>query len=427
MGIIILLVLFFTELFFLVWSVKSKKDHKAEKSITTISEAIIFILLSLTGVIEFGFRYYGIAILLAILVIISIVNLISKKEKEYKTSRNAGKLIGKTLLYMIFIFPAILFPQYKNIEPSGQYDVGIADYVYTDTSRLEEYSTTGENRTVSVKVYYPLDAEGKFPLAVFSHGAFGFSMSNHSTFEELASNGYIVASINHPYHAFYDNTSYGRLVTVDPNVITTLMSLNGKDETQEEFDYSKQLLKLRVDDMNFVVDTLKQNAENNTDEVMSLIDTDKIGLFGHSLGGATSAELGRERNDIDAVIVIDGTLLGDELDFVDDKLIITTDPYPVPMLDIFGENHYNDAQKYADMYPNLLITKYTDKVQNVVLLGTGHLNMTDLPLFSPILAKYLGTGTVDSRECIENMNTIIREYFDWQLKGKENPELKGEY
>jgi predicted dienelactone hydrolase len=37
-------------------------------------------------------------------------------------------------------------------------------------------------------------------VVVFSHGAFGVRNSNTTTFLELASRGFIVASIDHPYH-----------------------------------------------------------------------------------------------------------------------------------------------------------------------------------------------------------------------------------
>ena len=49
--------------------------------------------------------------------------------------------------------------------------------------------------------------------------------------------------------------------------------------------------------------------------------------------------------------------------------------------------------------------------------GSGHMNFTDLPLFSPMLASMLGTGDIDARACIEKTNTLVLAWFDEHLKG----------
>lgn len=52
------------------------------------------------------------------------------------------------------------------------------------------------------------------------------------------------------------------------------------------------------------------------------------------------------------------------------------------------------------------------------IVGTGHMNFTDLPMFAPPLAKMLGTGSVDPEECMLTVNRITLEFFDSFLKGK---------
>lgn len=105
------------------------------------------------------------------------------------------------LVFSFAIIPAIIFPQYKNPEITGNHKIETSSYTFTDENRIEEFTDTGENRKVTVEFWYPKEAEGKYPLIIFSHGAFGVKMSNTSTFMELASNGYVVCSIDHPYHA----------------------------------------------------------------------------------------------------------------------------------------------------------------------------------------------------------------------------------
>ena len=105
------------------------------------------------------------------------------------------------LLVVIAVTPALIFPQYKLPKMTGKHEVATVNYTYTDQSRIETFTNTGENRKVNVEFWYPKDAGGKYPLVVFSHGAFGMKTSNTSTFMELASNGYVVCSIDHPYHS----------------------------------------------------------------------------------------------------------------------------------------------------------------------------------------------------------------------------------
>lgn len=213
MGIIILSVLAAVEIFFMIWNITAKNTHGAEKSIAVIAEAAIFAVLSVAGIIMWGFRYFAIAILLAAFALVGAIVLITKKSKAYKTSSTVLKTIGKLVLISIAVFPAILFPQYKQLETSGSYEIGEKTYVFTDETRKETFSDSDINRSVTVEVYYPENADEKCPLVVFSHGAFGFYGSNYSTFAELASNGYIVASINHPYHAFFDTRSAPFVIT----------------------------------------------------------------------------------------------------------------------------------------------------------------------------------------------------------------------
>jgi len=63
----------------------------------------------------------------------------------------------------------------------------------------------------------------------------------------------------------------------------------------------------------------------------------------------------------------------------------------------------------------------------VVFHNAGHLNFTDLPLASPVLAKMLGVGKVDARTCIENVNEMVLIWFDYYLKGVGELNLKAEY
>ena len=428
MGFIALLVLVAVELFFMTWSIVSKKIHAQEKSIVRISEFLLLAVLLATGVFQFGFRFMAIAGVLLIQAILAIAALKRKTEKPYKLSSVIVLFFLVCLLYTGALMLAIICPQYTTPAISGEYDVASAKYTWTDESRVERFSDTGENRSLTVEFWYPENAGEACPLVVFSHGAFGFSGSNYSTFAELASNGYVVASIGHSYQAFYTLDTAGKFTLVNTDFLNTAMAVQN-NEIEDAYPITQAWMELRTADENFVLDTIiRQTKENTADALFSLIDTEKIGLFGHSMGGASSAQIGRDRDDIDAVIVLDGTMLGEVLDHVDGVDVLNTTAYPVPLLNIYAEDHYANAMATdGEAYANFYASKNALNANELVIKRAGHLNFTDLPLFSPVLARALGVGTVDARYCIETTNQLVLEYFNCYLKGKAVPQFEKEY
>ena len=223
------------------------------------------------------------------------------------------------LLVVFAVTPALILPQYKlpPRRPASTRSPPSND-TYTDKSRIETFTNTGENRKVNVEFWYPKDAGEKMPLVVFSHGAFGMKTSNTSTFMELASNGYVVCSIDHPYHSLYTKDADGTHRN-GRSVIHTgsrLAATTASTMSETAFDLQQKWMKLRTADMNFVLDTIVERAKDSgSGQVYQLVDSGKIGLIGHSLGGEASAQVGRERNDIGAVIDLDADLGGEYLGY----------------------------------------------------------------------------------------------------------------
>ncbi len=293
---------------------------------------------------------------------------------------------------------------------------------------------------MTIKIWYPKE-KGSYPLVVFSHGAFGVLESNTSTCTELASNGYVAVSIAHPYHAAYVKDTNGKVTIGDMGFVNQVYGDNGEDTPGGEervYENSREWMKLRTDDENFVLDTILAKVQAGEGEPFSLIDTDKIGLFGHSMGGTSSVALGRERSDIDAVIDMEGTMFSEYVDFVDGAYVYNEEPYPVPLLDINSREIYDQAVTLPEVagvdYVNFYTGEHTQEFHEVVINGISHMNYTDLALVSPLLARALcqgtsssGISTVDARTAIETINSIILNYFDYYLKDADELNLQSEY
>ena len=249
----------------------------------------------------------------------------------------------------------------------------------------------------------------------------------------LLPNGYVVASIGHPYHAMFVEDVNGKTTMVDMDFMKQVYSDNGADTDEAEravYEFSKEWIEVRTKDMHFVLDTILEKAEGKEEAPFGLIDTGHIGLFGHSMGGATAVQIGRERKDIDAVIDLEGTMAGEYVDFEKGYELYNEEPYQVPVLDVNSKavRDQIDAleREHADAnwkYVNVYLGENAADYREVIFYGAGHLNFTDLPLFSPILAKMLGVGEVDARTCIEDVNEVVLLFFNDHLKGEDSSDL----
>ncbi len=432
MGTLTLASLITLELFFLVWSIRTRDDHRKERGIVRISTLVLFGLLLATGVYVWSFRYTMLLCMLVIQAVAGAVILVRKREAPYRTRNTILRFIRNCIIIFFALLPAIILPQYEQPIPTGTYEVATAKFTWTDPSRIDDFADSVEYRALTVEFWYPDSTSEKHPLVVFSHGAFGFSGSNYSTFMELASQGYVVASIGHTHQAFYTLDTHGNLTTVDTAFIKKAVEINSTNDTEHEqdiFNTTREWMKLRIDDENFVLDTiLAECQKKSADTPFSHINTDKIGLFGHSLGGASSAQIGRERSDIDAVIVLDGTMLGEQIAFENNAVVLNDVPYPIPLLNVYAQDHYtNSKELVGDTYSNFHATQNALEAYETVFRDSGHLNFTDLPLFSPFLANLLGIGTVDTRYCIETMNTVVLEFFNCFLQDAGEPTIAKEY
>lgn len=340
-------------------------------------------------------------------------------EKSLTIPRRLLRVSGTMLLFLIALFPAILAPQFKPLPVTGEHKVSSTIYTWVDENRLETYSDTGENRTVTLEIWYPED-EGIYPLIVFSHGAGGVLESNASTCMNLASNGYVVAAIAHPYQAAFVKDVNGKITTVDPEFMSGVMTDNGSDDPVHEvkvYEIQKEWLAVRTGDINFVLDTILSRTEEQDEAPFDRIDPEKIGLFGHSLGGAAVVAVGRQREDISAVIDLEGTMLGEYQGYVDGRHTYYETSYPLPLLDVNSRQVYELTKSDTkEQYVNFYVGDHAEDFREIAVEDAGHMNFCDLAVASPLGARLLGTGKTDAWKCLANINELVLNYYNYYLK-----------
>ena len=455
MALVLLLILVITEIGFAAFECtdpEMKKSWTLKRLAVNAGEIVIFLLMLLLPGIDLSFRFKGLVILLLVRILVSAVFWLANRKNEKRKKRAA--IVWGAILSILLItggmFPAFLIADYHGRAVTGEYMPAECEAILIDTDREESFEHDGSYREVPMHFYYPENAadlpEHSLPLVIFSHGAFGYYQSNASTFLELASHGYAVISLDHPYHSFFTKDSDGKTITVDMGFFQSAMKIGGNDDMPEAeaYDMTSKWMALRESDMNVVIDQVKAAGEagevpdtwhcdgNAADRVLSVlnaIDYNKIGLMGHSLGGATAVTVGR-RDDISAAVDLDGTMLGEETGVKDGVIRTNELPYDKPLLSIDSESHHQsmvEAEEAGYVYVNNVILDNAVNGYETYFKGAAHMNFTDLPLFSPPLAKLLGTGDVDAGECIDQVNSLVLGFFDSFLKDAGEFSVKESY
>jgi predicted dienelactone hydrolase len=118
---------------------------------------------------------------------------------------------------------------------------------------------------------------GRFPLVLFSHGAGGFRLQSYPWLEQLASHGYVVATVEHPGDTFSDFVLLGRSAVELRLVVANLY---------------------RRDDVPFVLESMLADQDFGTQ-----IDVARIGAFGHSHGAVSTVQLLRRDARVRAAVL----------------------------------------------------------------------------------------------------------------------------
>ena len=474
-SILLLVVFLLIELGLFVTTLIKKQNKvtwRRNRFLANALDLVTFLIFTLFPGVDFSFRFKGLLILLVIRILIAGALWFLKRNKTGRKHPLPAAIQGALAMMVLslFMIPAFIFADYQGREVTGSYEIATTEAILVDESRVETFETDGSKREVPVHFYYPADAaeDELFPLVLFSHGAFGYYQSNTSTYMELASQGYVVVSLDHPYHSFFCKDTDGKIVTVNPDFLNEVMYVNDAVASEEEIlELSAKWLKLRTDDISFVLDSIEKytgesynkeetgwspmdakgvnaGAENYLEDcwktihpaaliqALDHVDIRHIGLMGHSLGGAASVELGRTRRDVDAVIDLDGTMLSEQLSLepsetyefegktYHEKYVINQESYPVPLFAIDSVLHHESRENATAIgmpYANTIVLEHAMEGYDTYILDTAHMNFTDLPLFAPILGQMLGTGTVDAGECVDTMNQLMLSFFNAKLKG----------
>lgn len=391
------------------------------RHIVSIAFFVAFLAITALGVLAWGARYLLLAVVLVVRAGMGVAHLAGTRHgaRPIRNGQSIRRAIVTTLLLGGATFPAVLFPQYLPIETTGEHPVRSVSYSWEDEARTETYVNTGQHRKINVQFWYPDDADEIHPLIVFSHGAFGVRTSNASLFNELASHGYVVASIDHTYHSLYTTDEDGRTTWIDVTFMRELVAENARVDREQSYGYYRKWMAVRTGDIDFVIDRISAIATSGDAHApFERVDTERIGVMGHSLGGSAALGIGRTRGDVGAVVALESPYLLDIEGVRDGAFVFTSDAYPVPVLNVYSDTGWDilaDRPQYAANHA--LRSTTSPHVFDVHIEGAGHLDLTDLSLTSPLLTRMLNqrTSAIDRVSSLRRINDLCLAFFDRYL------------
>ncbi len=399
-------------------------------------------------------------------------------------------IVTVTCLFLgLTVFLAYALPVFTLPGPTGSEAVGIQYLRLVDSNRTDPFvQASTKPRELMVKIYYPAkedpskpfspyfhgsiellryltsgygmpvflfdhlalvkthakeglqlsDRESSYPVVLFSHGAGTTMETQTSQSEDLASHGYIVVAIDHPYVSaatiFPDHTVWSREATTDFKTA----------------DPAEIITQIMADDGKFVIQSLQEMNDGKPDSIFKgRLDLQEIGYIGHSVGGAVAYNLAINDPRIKAAIDLDGTVFvsphGDPTN-VAPFLMLANDKYHVqaiqshrPLMKPWEELDDVDRKINLDLYGSReAYQKAYDKAQQnmtglvdvlktsrtlFTIEGSDHMKFTDIGLFFGIrqIRELIGIGgaTQPSR-CLEITQALTRAFFDQHLKGDAN-------
>lgn len=346
----------------------------------------------------------------------------------------------RLLIFSIVAALPIIFPVFRLPDPMGQYEIGTTKLYLVDNTRPETLTPNPDDyRELMVQVWYPAqvkpvarpaplmehmpfqfsylslvqthayqdapvsNAQSSYPVLIFSHGHVGFVEQNLTQMEELASHGYIVCSIAHPYHTIATVFPDGRVVPADSVLANNFL----KGISPSPAIYAEHL-RIWTEDTRFLIDELESIQAGDRQSLLAgKLDMARLGIFGQSFGGVTAVQVCSVDDRCQAGINLDAGLPRDYAgggDYV---------PLKKPFMFMLNENAYVSLS-------SILNTAY-----KITIRGTTHFDFTDLFLYSPMLKFTKAFGPIDGYRMVKIMNAYTLAFFDGHLKGEMSPLLDG--
>jgi dienelactone hydrolase len=243
----------------------------------------------------------------------------------------------------------------------------------------------------------------RFPVLVFSPG-FGVLPTTYTALiEDIVSHGYIVAGIVPTYFVPVTVFDDGRVVS--GRSLGPMISLS-----------------MLVGDVVFTLNQLEKTDADSASALHGRLDLTRIGLFGHSRGGATSFEAAKEDQRVKAVIDLDGTLIGTvaQQGLAKPSALILSGDFLTQQRELESASKDDPRQRVLDAYD--VVFRSGAPGYRLILPSTTHMSFSDVGWLPFMSDSYKATlGTIDRTRALRVAEDYIEAFFNRHLKGEPSP------
>ena len=337
--------------------------------------------------------------------------------------------------------------------PTGPYRVGRAIYDWTDTSRADPFSPSSHRpRELSVWVWYPAsvpagarraaylpsdwqdavqgtdflhtradaittnswddvplaDASQRYPVLVFMPG-FGRIAADYTTLaEDLASHGYVVFSVNPTYLSDDVVLGSGRVVAANRKIAEAVDNSTGRDV------WGARVVEGEAADMRFALERADVLDRTTGQRFAGRLDTSRVGLLGHSIGGAAATRGCELEPRCAGAVNLDGAMFGP----------VVTDGVGRPFL-FLGEDPSMSALRPSQLR-GVMRNVPAGEGHALTVTGAGHMNFSDTSVLYKFPPNQLGViGPIDGWRAVAVTRTYVNAFFGATLRGGSAALLDG--
>lgn len=354
---------------------------------------------------------------------------------------------------IIVAAPAWALPVVELPPPTGPYQVATASFEIRSADRLEDYGDNpGAYRRLMVQLWYPGEVsqdasplspwiadlevvgpalaetlgipgffldytrytpsnsypeaapyQGKIPVIIYSHGWRLFRNAAVHQMESLASHGYLAVAVDH---------SYGSVATVFPDGEVARLdqeALPDQDEVGDDIfeQAATDLMETYSEDLLMVIRGLEEGVGGPFGPLAEVADLDRLGIYGHSLGGGAAVRTCLVETKCRVVAALDGWVepivsseLSRELDIP--SMFIRSDPW-------------RDLEN--DRVLRGLVERSNRRSYWIGIENTVHSDLTVAPALSQVGSWFGLRGSMPAAQVFAIVDRYLVGFFDRHLLG----------
>jgi dienelactone hydrolase len=259
-----------------------------------------------------------------------------------------------------------------------------------------------------------------YPVVILRAGASAEVWSYSTLAEDLASHGYVVVGLDAPFRTYAVAFPDGRVMRRTPE--NNVESCEGRAPAQLDLCVNR-LLTAWTGDMGFVLDRLERlNSSDASGRFTGRLDVTRVGVFGHSFGGAQAAQFCHDDSRCKAGIDVDGQPFGS----------VIREGLHQPFLFLMSDHSHESDPESREVLAN--IQSIYDRLPpdgrlRIAIRGAYHFGFSDdgALLKSHVVMgtlRMLGILGLDGRRQLAVTAYCVRSFFDAYLKGGGNSRLK---